>query len=96
MSSTIPLKFEVFAGGVELTDTSVVKSLTYTRVALSNSVATDEIELVATGGTVLRYDTTTGQFIYNWSTKGLTVGQCYRVTVTLQDGSTIVAYFKMK
>lgn len=94
--STVPLKFEVFAGPSELTDTTDVKSLTYVKVTMSNSTMTDEIELVATGGTILRYDAIAGQFVYNWSTKGLVAGQCYRVTVSLQDGSTIIAYFKMK
>jgi hypothetical protein len=62
--STVPLKFEVFAAD-ELTDTAVVKSLTYTGVSCDASAPTDEIETLATGGTSLRYDTTAGQFVYN-------------------------------
>jgi hypothetical protein len=94
--STVPLKFEVFAGSTELSDPSIVKSLTVAKINMSTSTLTDEIETTATGGTSLRYDSTSGQFIYNWSTKGLLAGQCYQITLTLQDGSTIVAYFKMK
>ncbi len=93
--STVPLKFEVFAGSTELTDTAVVKALTYKEVVTSTG-ATDEIEVLATGGTSLRYDSTAGQFVYNWSTKGLVAGKTYQVTVTLTDGSTISALFKMK
>jgi hypothetical protein len=92
--STVPLKFEAFAGDVELTDTSVVKSLTYAQVSCTGGALTDEIETVATGGTSLRYDTTSGQFIYNWKTP--TTKSCYRVTMTTQDGSSLVAYFKLK
>ena len=50
---------------------------------------------MATGGTVLRYDTTGGQFVYNWKTPS-TAGKCYRVTMTTQDNGTLVAFFKLK
>ena len=93
--STVPLKFEVFAGPTELTDVSAVKSLTYAPTACDATAVSDDIETLATGGTVLRYDTTTGQFIYNWQTPR-TAGQCYRVTVTTQDGSSLMAYFRLK
>jgi hypothetical protein len=44
--------------------------------------------------TVLRYDTTAGHFIYNWKTPKAP-GKCYKVTMTMQDGSTIVADFRL-
>jgi hypothetical protein len=93
--STVPLKFEIFAGATELTDTANVKSLTYAQTSCDVTANTDEIETVATGGTSLRYDATSGQFIYNWKTPN-TAGKCYRVTMTTQDGSSLVAYFKLK
>jgi hypothetical protein len=48
---------------------------------------------IATGSTVLRY--TDSQFIFNWKTPS-GAGKCYRVTMTAQYGSTLVAYLKMK
>ena len=45
--------------------------------------------------TSLRYDATAGQFIQNWQTPKLP-GQCYRVTMTTDDGSALVAFFKLK
>jgi hypothetical protein len=36
-----------------------------------------------------------GQFIYNWKTPNF-AGKCYRVTMTTIDGSSLVAYFKLK
>jgi len=93
--STVPLKFEVFAGTTELTNTAVVKSFVQTKVACDGSSPTDEIEVTTTGGTNLRYDTTGGQFIQNWQTPKLP-GQCYRVTMTTQDDSSIIALFKLK
>jgi hypothetical protein len=94
--STVPLKFEVFAGPTELTSTSVVKSFTTKSVTCPGAGApTDEIEFVTTGGTNLRYDTTGGQFIQNWQTPKKP-GTCHTVTMTTQDGSTISANFILK
>jgi hypothetical protein len=93
--STVPLKFEVLAGSVELTDVGAVLSFTQTKVACDASAPTDEIEVTSTGGTSLRYDAVAGQFIQNWQTPKL-AGQCYRVTVTTQDHSTLTAFFKLK
>lgn len=93
--STVPLKFEVFAGDTELTSTSVVKSFVQTKIACDGSAPTDEIEVTTTGGTSLRYDTVGGQFIQNWQTPK-TPGVCYRVTMTTQDNSSLVAFFRLK
>jgi len=93
--STVPLKFELFAGSTELTDPANVKSLQSQKVSCSSTGTEDAIETVATGGTSLRYDLTGGQFVYNWKTP-TGAGICYKVTVTAQDDSPISAYFKMK
>ena len=93
--STVPLKFEVFSGNTERTDVGTIKSFTQTRVTCANAPLVDEIEIVTTGGTTLRYDTTGGQFIQNWQTPKQP-GACYRATATMQDGSPIVAYFLLK
>jgi hypothetical protein len=98
--STVPLKFRLFAGPTELTDILDVKSITSAPVACSAGTE-DAIETVAaqTGGSTLRYDTTAGQFIFNWKTPSgsAVVGKCYRVTMTAQDLTTkIIAYFKLK
>jgi hypothetical protein len=97
--STVPLKFEVFAGPTELTDTSVVQSFTYALIncsAVDATASEDPIETVTSGSTVLRYDSTGGQFIQNWQTPKNSAGKCYRVTLRTDDNSSIIAYFKMK
>ena len=96
--STVPLKFEVFAGTTELTNTSIVKTFTYALTSCANFVGgtEDAIETVTSGNTVLRYDTSGGQFVQNWQTPKNSAGKCYRVTMTTQDGSSIVANFKLK
>jgi N-acetylneuraminic acid mutarotase len=91
--STVPLKFEIFAGSTELTDVADVRSLTSAETTCNANAVTDEIELTATGGTSLRY--ADGQFIYNWKTPK-SPGKCYRVTMATIDGSSLVAYFKFK
>ena len=94
--STVPLKFELFAGSTELTSVASITDLSYALINCDGTAPQDEVETLATGGTVLRYDTTSGQFIFNWKTPSGTAGKCFRVTLTAADGSTKVAYFKMK
>jgi hypothetical protein len=101
--STVPLKFEIFAGPVgqnEQTSTSAVKSFVVQQITcdLADDVGPeDAIELYSTGGTSLRYDATAGQFIQNWQTPKNSAGKCYRVTMTALDGiSKITANFKLK
>jgi hypothetical protein len=94
--STVPLKFELFAGPTELTTTSAVASFK-TREINCNSAegVADAIEILSTGGTSLRYDSTGGQFVQNWKTP-VGAGRCYSATMTSLDGSTISALFKIK
>jgi hypothetical protein len=92
--STVPLKFEVFAGTTELTDISVVESFLVAPISCVGG-SMDAVEFTTTGGTSLRYDSTDGQFIQNWQTPKK-AGACYAVTMKTDDGSTLTAYFKMK
>lgn len=94
--STVPLKFDVFAGPTELTDPSVVDSFTVKGVACPvTGIVTDDIEMTTTGSTTLRYDDVAGQFIQNWQTPKKP-GACYQVTMKTDDGSAFSALFKLK
>ncbi|MDQ3416632.1 MAG: PxKF domain-containing protein, partial [Actinomycetota bacterium] len=94
--STVPMKFRVFAGSEELTSTSAIASFKTQKVNCASSSGTeDAIEVLSTGATSLRYDTTGGQFIQNWKTP-TGAGVCYSATATTQDGSSISALFKTK
>ncbi len=95
--STVPLKFNIYAGGVQQTSIGAVQSGTvyvYSAQCISTgSVNTATDYLQNTGATALRYDTTAGQFIQNWKTpKG--GGACYVAVMTAADGTTLQAYFK--
>jgi hypothetical protein len=93
--STVPLKFHIFAGPLELTSVAYVQSLTYGQITCDVGAPTDEVETTTTGGTSLRYDADEGQFIYNWQTPRAP-SKCYQVTMTTIDGSELSADFKLK
>jgi hypothetical protein len=96
--STVPMKFNIYqstqANANERTDVGAVKAFTASPYTCTGS-ATDDIELVTTGGTILRYDTSGHQFIQNWQTPK-SPGTCYQVTMTALDGSRLTAFFKLK
>jgi hypothetical protein len=92
--ATVPLKFEIFDGTTEVTSTSAV-SLSAKQISCPSGAPTEDVEVVATGGTSLRYDASSGQFIYNWQTPK-NAGNCYAVTATTTTGSFVTAIFKLK
>jgi hypothetical protein len=95
--STVPLKFEIFAGLTELTTTGNVAAFKQQQVSCSAFVdaLSDPIDVTTTGGTTLRYDSTSGQFVQNWQTPKR-AGTCWVVTMTTLDGSTTTANFQLK
>ena len=91
--STVPLKFTLSKGATAITDPSQV-ALTVGKVSCTaTSGPEDAIEVLSSGGTSLRYDTTGGQSIQNWKTP-TGAGLCYRATMTADDGSVLSALFK--
>lgn len=95
---TVALKWEIFKtkAGTELTDTSVVKMLKKKLTCGTfTGDPTDEVEVLATGGTVLRYGGKIGQFIYNWQTPKQP-NTCWDVTMQSLDGSFITAHFRLR
>lgn len=92
--STVPVKFRVYAGQTQVTDTSRV-TFSAAKIACDTGASQDAVEVTATGGTSLRYDTTGGQFVYNWATPKV-AGACYALTMTTADGTATTALFKLK
>lgn len=91
--STVPLKFEVFAGTVEVTTTAVIAPISVKQYNCDPQATLDPVDVTATGNTSLRYDATAGQYVYNWQTPK-TKGICYQVGVSTTDGATVIALFK--
>ncbi|WP_164207028.1 PxKF domain-containing protein [[Micrococcus luteus] ATCC 49442] len=92
--STVPLKFEMFAGGVEITDPAKVKSFTAVRVQCPGAgTPISETELLMTSSTQLSYED--GQFVQKWQTPK-TAGVCTQVAMTAADDSKLTANFIKK
>lgn len=60
---TVPIKFRVFAGTIEITDSSRIKVLVTAVTCPGTNIAVNDIEQVATGLASLCYQG--GQLIYN-------------------------------
>ena len=93
--STVPLKFNIYAAGVQQTSTTAVKNgsvVVYQANCNIGGVANTATDyLTDTGATTLRFDTAGLQFIQNWKTpKG---SGCYVAQMTAADGTMIQAYF---
>jgi phosphotransferase system IIA component len=99
--STVPLKFNIFAGTpgptTERKSTSDVQSFQVAEFNCSTALGSIDstLEFTTTGGTSLRYDGTAGQFIQNWQAPK-PPNKCYQVRMTALDGSHIDAFFKTK
>lgn len=98
LGSVLPVKFQL----CDYNGYYVGSAYATISVAKVSSVtdAGDTTEAVDAGqsadnGVVFRYDTTAQQYIFNLQTKNLQTGY-YRLTVTLNDLSTIVTYFELK
>lgn len=92
--STVPAKFEVFAGRKEITDPAKV-TMSSRAVACSTGKALAGTQPVTSGSTALRYDTRAGQFVHTWKTP-TGKGSCYALTMATPDGSSVTARFALK
>lgn len=94
---TIPIKWQLRdANGAYLSDLATFVSLLSAPItcdAAPSSVV--EEEATTTGGTVLRYDSATNQFVYNWQTAKSWTG-CRLLQLTLADGTQHYAKFNFK
>jgi hypothetical protein len=96
LGTTIPVKFQL-KDGVGTLITNAVASIASAKV--SNNILGDDVETTSTAaassGNLFRYDATALQYIFNWSTKGLTKGT-YQVKIILDDGASYVTIVSLK
>ena len=88
---TVPLKFRVYSAetGGEITSTAGL-TVRITKIQCESGVLEADDIAPATGSTSLRYDTTDGQFIFNWAVpKAAKI--CYEAYVVTADGATQMA-----
>jgi hypothetical protein len=87
---TVPVQFRVCDGkGVSIGTPGVVSSFLLT--GTYNGTLATEAEMVSAtnNDTAFRWDSTNQQWIFNLSTNGLSLGQTYIYTITLNDGTIV-------
>lgn len=92
---TYPIKWQLQdAAGHFFSSLAIVTSIQLRGVnCVSLSPSVDPLEIAATGGTVLRYDSGANQYIYNWQSPSS--AGCYELDVSTDDGTVHTAYFKL-
>jgi hypothetical protein len=88
--STVPVKFQLKdANGNVVQAVSLPLWITPQQGSATSSPVDESIYSdAATSGTNYRWDSTSGTYIYNWSTKTFAAGYYWRIGVTLDDGQT--------
>lgn len=92
--SSIPVKFNL--GGDQGLNIFAVGSPSSRTVNCTSSAPSDDIETTATAGqSTLQYDSVAQQYVYVWKTDKAWAGTCRQLTVTLVDGTSHTANFRM-
>jgi hypothetical protein len=94
--STVPVKFQLTDANNAFVANAVA---TIKNAKFDNKVLGNDVEVVSTAasttGNQFRYDAVSNQYIFNLSTKGLTTGT-YKITISLNDGTTQEVQFGLK
>ncbi len=96
--STVPAKFQLKdANGNVVQSASAPMWFTPIQGGPTSS-SVDEVPYTdsATSGNTYRWDASAQQYIYNWSTKGVTAGFYYKVGVKFDDGQTYYVSLGLK
>lgn len=86
--STVPVKFQPkdFNGNIIVSSVTPKWLVPEKLSPMSSPVSESVTSTTATSGSDFRWDSSGQQYIYNWSTKGLTSGYWYKISVKLDDG----------
>lgn len=83
--ATVPVKFALTGASAGIADLRA--TLSYAKIVDGDPGTVNEAtsNAAATTGNLFRYDAASGQYVFQWSTKGLTRGR-YRLQIDLGDG----------
>lgn len=84
--STVPVKFKLIEESAGITNASATLKVTRLSDTISGDVLENPVDVAPTTGEEFRYDDESGQYIYNWRTKGLESGT-YKLSIDLGDGT---------
>jgi hypothetical protein len=79
IGSTVPVKFQLTGASAGITDGNFY--MKYIRTGNGDGIGESEVVATATGNTGTQFRYSEGQYIFNWSTKGITLGGNYEVRV---------------
>jgi hypothetical protein len=83
--STISVKFALTGASAGIAN--AVATFSYRQIGpATGAVNESSSPFTASAGTQFRYDSSSSQYVYNWSTKGLQAGYTYELRVDLGDG----------
>ncbi len=86
--STIPVKFQIKNGDGISVQSNTLPIFSFQKLG-NMSASVDEFTYSdpASTGSTFRWDSASQQYIYNWSTKGITSGSWYQISAKLDDGT---------
>jgi HYR domain len=93
--STVPVKFALSGPSAAITDAAARLTFTKLTSGIEGTVVEAITNVTATSGNLFRYDPTDQQYIFNWSTKGLSSGT-YVLKIDLGDGITHAIHLSLK
>jgi hypothetical protein len=83
LGSTVPVKFQLTGASAGIANATA--KFSYTKIGSGAGTVNETVSTAsADSGNTFRYDATSSQYIFNWSTKGLTSGN-YQLKVDLGD-----------
>jgi hypothetical protein len=86
LGSTVPVKLRLTGASAGIANAAI--RLSYAKLVGEEPGEVNEAgsTAAATAGNLFRYDVASGEYVFNWSTKGLTTGR-YRLFLDLGDGA---------
>jgi len=87
--STVPVKFQIKNDGEAIVQTAIAPQWSTPEQLgpMSSPIGEVAYSSTETAGTTYKWDETSQQHTYNWSTKGFALGYWYRISVQLDDGN---------